>query len=97
MEAILIVAIEMIILAICVLLFLSYIGYDLRSRGFNGTFAVTVMHQNEISFSDYFKRRKEHPVLDGQYENCKMARLYLATMIVGLLILILLPFTLVSY
>lgn len=96
METILIVAIEMAILAVCVLLYLSYIGYDLRCRGFDGTFAVTVLHQNEISLGDYYRKRKDHPILDNQYENRRMAHLYLATAIIGLLIAILLPFTLVS-
>ena len=65
MEPILAVAIVMIWIVAAVILYMTYLGYDVRSRGFesNGTVPATLPMLG-ITIKDYYRKRAEHPVTD---------------------------------
>ena len=65
MEPILIVATVMIWIVAAVILYMTYLGYDVRSRGFesNGIVPATLPMLG-ITIKDYYRKRAEHPVTD---------------------------------
>ena len=65
MEFILAIAVIMIWFVAMVLTFMTYLGFDVRSRGFecNGFVAATLPMLG-ISIKDYYGRRGDHPVVD---------------------------------
>ena len=76
MEPILIAAILMVFLAVVVIFFMTYLGYDVRSRGFrtSGPAAATLPKLG-ITMGSYFRKKKEHPVTDE--DAAKWAKVYL--------------------
>lgn len=74
---IILIAITMIWIVVVILLWLTSIGHDIRSRGFkSGGLAMTVLHTEEIGFKAYFAKRDEHPVVDeAEAALCKRYRL----------------------
>ena len=76
MEPILIAAILMFFLAVVVIFFMTYLGYDVRSRGFKaGGPAAATLPKLGITVGDYYKKRAEHPVVDQ--ESAKWAKAFL--------------------
>ena len=76
MEPILIVAIIMVFVSVCVIFFLTYLGYDVRSRGFNTTGpAAATLPKLGITVRSYYRKRAEHPVVDQ--ESAKWAKAFL--------------------
>ena len=76
MEPILIAAILMFFLAVVVIFFMTYLGYDVRSRGFKaGGPAAATLPKLGITIGDYFRKRNEHPVTDE--ESAKWAKAFL--------------------
>ena len=67
MEFILSIAVIMIWFVAMVLTFMTYLGFDVRSRGFecNGFVAATLPLLG-ISIRDYYEKRGEHPVVDEE-------------------------------
>ena len=67
MEPILSIAVIMIWLVAMIITYLTYLGFDVRSRGFecNGFVAATLPILG-ISIQDYYKKRAEHPVVDEE-------------------------------
>lgn len=97
MEPIITISVTMIIIVVAIILFLCHIGCDLRSRGFDGTYALTVLHQNEISIGDYYKKKDQHPVIEGQDKNVKMSKLYFIASMITVLLAILVAFALSTF
>ena len=82
MEPILIAAILMVFIAVVVIFFMTYLGYDVRSRGFTATGpAAATLPKLEISIGSYYKKRGEHPVTD--LESAKWAKVFLFLTIVS--------------
>ena len=76
MEPILIAAILMVFIAVVVIFFMTYLGYDVRSRGFTATGpAAATLPKLGITIGSYFKKREEHPVTDP--ESAKWAKVFL--------------------
>ena len=67
MDPILSIAAIMVWLVAMVLTFMTYLGFDVRSRGFecNGFVAATLPILG-ITFKDYYRKRGEHPVVDEE-------------------------------
>lgn len=67
MEFILAIAVIMIWFVAMVLTFMTHLGFDVRSRGFecNGFVAATLPKLG-ISIKDYYEKRGEHPVVDEE-------------------------------
>ena len=76
MEPILIAAILMVFIAVVVIFFMTYLGYDVRSRGFkiSGP-AFATLPKLGISVGSYYKKRGEHPVTDT--ESAMWAKVFL--------------------
>ena len=65
MEPILAVAIIMIWIVAAVILYMTYLGYDVRSRGFGSKGIVpATLPMLGITIKDYYGKRGEHPVMD---------------------------------
>lgn len=76
MEPILIAAILMVFIAVVVIFFMTYLGYDVRSRGFNTTGpAAATLPKLGITVRSYYRKRDEHPVTD--MESAKWAKVFL--------------------
>ncbi len=93
MEPILSIAVIMIWLVAVVITYLTYLGFDVRSRGFecNGFVAATLPILG-ITVRDYYRKKVEHPVVDeGLASKAKIFRiLTFVTMIVLVVTIILL-------
>lgn len=77
----------MIWVAVAMILYLTYLGFDIRSRGFTASGpAFLTMSKLEISLIDYYKKRGQHPVTDEM--TAKRAKMYLVLTIVALVIVI---------
>ena len=92
MEFILAIAVIMIWFVAMVLTFMTYLGFDVRSRGFKaGGPAFLTLSKLEISLIDYYKKRAQHPVTDEI--TAKRAKMYLILTIIALVIVIALIIT----
>ena len=88
MEPILLAAIIMVWVVAALILFLTSLGYDVRSRGFDaggGPVAATLPRLG-ISIGDYYRKRKEHPVTNSAY--AAKSKMYLAMTFLSAVILI---------
>ena len=84
MEPILIAAILMVFIAVVVIFYMTYLGYDVRSRGFNTSGpAAATLPKLGITVRSYYSKRDEHPVTD--MESAKWAKAFLFLTIVSLL------------
>ena len=82
MELILTVAILMVFIAVVVIFYMTYIGYDVRSRGFKSTGpAAATLPKLGITIGDYYRKKKDHPVTDT--ESAKWAKAFLFLTIVS--------------
>ena len=96
MEPILSIAIIMIWLVAIVLTYLTYLGFDVRSRGFecNGFIAATLPMLG-ITIRDYYRKRGEHPVVDeGLASKAGFFRILTFVTIAILIVIIVLLFVL---
>ena len=96
MELILSIAIIMIWFVAMVLTFMTYLGFDVRSRGYecNGFVAATLPILG-ITIKDYYKKRGEHPVVDdGLASKAKIFRILTFVTIAVLIVIIVLVFVL---
>ena len=76
MEPILIAAIIMVFISVTIIFLMTYLGYDVRSRGFKTTGpAAATLPKLGITVGDYYKKRAEHPVVDQ--ESAKWAKAFL--------------------
>ena len=93
MEPILFAAIIMVWVVAMVILLMTSLGYDVRSRGFEtgGPVAATLPKLG-ITVGAYFKKKAEHPVTNPVY--AKKAKFYLIMTFVSVVILIVLIVTL---
>ena len=82
MEPILAVAIVMIWIVAAVILYMTYLGYDVRSRGFesNGIVPATLPMLG-ITIKDYYRKRAEHPVTDETLAKKAKVSLILMTIV----------------
>ena len=82
MEPILIAAILMVFIAVAIIFYMTYVGYDVRSRGFRtaGPAAATLPKLG-ITIGDYYRKKKDHPVTDT--EAAKWAKAFLFLTIVS--------------
>ena len=82
MEPILIAAIIMVFVSVSVIFFMTYLGYDVRSRGFKTTGpAAATLPKLGITVGAYYRKRDEHPVVDQ--ESAKWAKAFLFLSIVS--------------
>ena len=79
MEFILAIAVIMIWFVAMVLTFITYLGFDVRSRGFecSGLVAATLPKLG-ISIRDYYEKRGQHPVVDEELAS-KARRFWILT------------------
>ena len=76
MEPILIAAIIMVFISVTVIFLMTYLGYDVRSRGFNTTGPVAAtLPKLGVTVGAYYKKRAEHPIAD--MESAKWAKAFL--------------------
>lgn len=68
MEPMVAIAVLMVWAVLVLIMWMTCLGYDIRSRGFNvpGP-AVAVFPKMNITFKDYFSKRGEHPVTDESF------------------------------
>ncbi len=87
----------MIVLVLAILSYVAYMGYDVRSRGFNdrGNVLMT-FYVNGITLKSYFQRRDSHPVVNEAHAS--RAKVYLvgclilAVLFVALLIVVIIHY-----
>ena len=65
MDLILSIAVIMVWMVAVLITYMTYLGFDVRSRGFecNGFVAATLPILG-ITFRDYYRKKGEHPVVD---------------------------------
>ncbi len=87
MEPILSIAAVMIWIVAIVILYMTYLGYDVRARGFEckGIVAGTLPMLG-ITIRDYYRKKKEHPVADVVLES--KARMFRLLTILSLIVLV---------
>ena len=67
MELILAIAVIMIWFVAMVLTFMTYLGFDVRSRGFECSgFVAATLPMLGISIREYYEKRGQHPVVDEE-------------------------------
>ena len=67
MEFILSVAVIMIWFVAMVITYMTYLGFDVRSRGFECSgFVAATLPMLGITIRDYYEKRGEHPVVDEE-------------------------------
>ena len=96
MEPILSIAVIMIWLVAIIITYLTYLGFDVRSRGFecNGFVAATLPILG-ITIRDYYRKKSEHPVVDGELASkAKIFRILTFVTIAALIVIIVLVFVL---
>ena len=92
MDALIAAGVVMIWVAVTMILYMTYLGFDVRSRGFKaGGPAFLMLSKLEISLIDYYKKRGQHPVTDEI--TAKRAKLYLILTIVALVFVVALIIT----
>ena len=65
MDLILSVGIIMIWVAVVMILYMTYLGFDVRSRGFKASGpAFLTLSKLEIPVREYYRKRGQHPVID---------------------------------
>ena len=92
MDILIAAGVVMIWVAVAMILYMTYLGFDVRSRGFKaGGPAFLTLSKLEISLIDYYKKRSQHPVTDEM--TAKRAKMYLILTIVALILVIALIIT----
>ena len=87
MDALIAAGVVMIWVAVTMILYMTYLGFDVRSRGFKaGGPAFLTLSKLEISLIDYYKKREQHPVTDEM--TAKRAKMYFVLTVVALVFLI---------
>lgn len=92
-------AIIMIWAVVTILVFMTYIGYDVRSRGISGKgWALTTLSANKIGINDYYKKKDKHPVLETEVENIASAKRFrmLTYLCLAVLVIIVVVFALMA-
>ena len=92
MEALIAVALVMIWIVLAVIMWMSYLGYDVMSRGFKTSGpAAAALPMLGITFRDYFSKRDTHPVIDGSFvpkaRFCKIIAIVITLMIPVIIVL----------
>ena len=65
----------MIWLSVTLILYMTYLGFDIRSRGFTASGpAFATLPKLGITIRDYYRKRGEHPVTDQV--NAKKAKVF---------------------
>ena len=96
MEPILSIAVIMIWLVAIVIPYLTYLGFDVRSRGFecNGFVAATLPILG-ITIRDYYRKKAEHPVIDEELASkARIFRILTFVTVIILIVIIVLLFVL---
>ena len=92
MDALIAAGVVMIWVAVTMILYMTYLGFDVRSRGFRASGpAFLTLSKLEISLIGYYKKRGQHPVIDGM--TAKRAKMYLILTIIALVIVVALIIT----
>lgn len=87
MDLILSVGIIMIWVAVAMILYMTYLGFDVRSRGYKASGpAFLTLSKLEIPVRDYYKKRGQHPVTDEAM--AKRAKMYFILTILSLIVVI---------
>ncbi|MBO4552194.1 MAG: hypothetical protein J5673_03235 [Candidatus Methanomethylophilaceae archaeon] len=85
MEPILWISLIMIWIAVAMIMYMAYLGYDVRSRGFQADGpAFATLPKLGITIREYYRKKVEHPVTDGDLH--RKAIFCLAVMIIALCI-----------
>jgi len=64
-DAFFLTASVMVMIVILLMVILTWIGYDARSRGMSGKrWAMTTLACNDLGVVDYLRKRKDHPIMD---------------------------------
>ena len=96
MDLILSIAVIMIWLVAIVITYLTYLGFDVGSRGFecNGFVAATLPILG-ITIRDYYRKRAEHPVIDEELASkARIFRILTFVTVIILIVIIVLLFVL---
>ena len=94
MEPILSIAVIMIWLVAVVITYLTYLGFDVRSRGFECSgFVAATLPVLGITVRDYYRKKADHPVVDEELASkARMFRILtfvtLAALVVIIIILV---------
>jgi len=87
MDLILSVGVIMIWVAVAMILYMTYLGFDVRSRGYKASGpAFLTLSKLEIPIKDYYKKRGQHPVTDETI--AKRAKLYFILTILSIIVVI---------
>ena len=87
MDLILSIAVIMVWLVAIVITYMTYLGFDVRSRGFECSgFVAATLPILGITFRDYYKKKGEHPVVDEDLAS--KARLFKVLTFVTIIVLI---------
>ena len=92
MDPLVSVGVVMIWTAVTMILYMTYLGFDVRSRGFTASGpAFLTLSKLGITIRDYYRKRWQHPVTDGTA--AKRAKMYRILTFVALVIVIVLIIT----
>lgn len=87
MDLILSVGVIMIWVAVAMILYMTYLGFDVRSRGYMASGpAFLTLSKLEITIRDYYRKRGQHPVTDEK--TAKRAKMYLILTILSVIVVI---------
>ena len=92
MDLILSIAVIMVWLVAIVITYMTYLGFDVRSRGFECSgFVAATLPILGITFRDYYKKKGEHPVVDeGLASKAKLFRILTFVTVIVLIAIIVL-------
>ena len=96
MEPILSIAVIMIWLVAVVITYLTYLGFDVRSRGFECSgFVAATLPVLGITVRDYYRKKADHPVVDEELASkARMFRILTFVTLAALVVIIILVFIL---
>ena len=87
MDLILSVGIIMIWVAVAMILYMTYLGFDVRSRGFKASGpAFLTLSKLEIPVREYYRKRGQHPVTDEN--TAKRAKRYFVLTVLSVIVVI---------
>ena len=94
MELILSIAVIMIWLVAIVITYLTYLGFDVRSRGFECSgFVAATLPILGITIGNYYRKRADHPVTDEEMASkARLLRILTVVTVIILAVIIILLF-----
>ncbi len=92
MDLLISAGVVMVWIAVAMIMYMTYLGFDVRSRGFTaGGPAFLTLSKLEITIREYYRKRAEHPVADAALAG--RAKFYFILFIVSVVIVIALVVT----